>query len=86
LRRRWSERSAKADSFRRRARSRRAQITDYWIVNLVERVLEVYREPARHRAVGRRWSYGSIETLDADSTIAPLAALSESIRVADLLP
>ena len=71
---------------RKAAAYARAQITDYWIVNLVERVLEVHREPARHRAVGRRWSYGSIETLGADSTIAPLAAPSESVRVADLLP
>src|SRR5918994_1434802 len=42
-----------AQSGLRRARGRkatayaRAQIADYWIVNLIDRVLEVHREPAR---------------------------------------
>lgn len=64
----------------------RARITDYWIVNLVDRVLEVHREPARPGPARRRWGYAAIETLGPDATIAPLAAPSAAIHVADLLP
>jgi Uma2 family endonuclease len=64
----------------------RARIADYWIVNLVERVLEVHREPARPGPARARWGYAVIETLGADASIAPLAAQSAGIRVADLLP
>jgi Uma2 family endonuclease len=64
----------------------RARIADYWIVNLVDRVLEIHREPARPGPARRSWGYASIETLAADSAIAPLAAPSAAIRIADLLP
>jgi Uma2 family endonuclease len=64
----------------------RARIADYWIVNLVDRVLEAHREPARPGPARRSWGYASIETLAADSAIAPLAAPSAAIRIADLLP
>jgi Uma2 family endonuclease len=64
----------------------RGGIADYWILNLVDRVLEVHREPARPGPALRRWGYVSIDTLDAAASIAPLAAPSASIRVFDLLP
>jgi Uma2 family endonuclease len=81
-----------AQSSLRRARGRkaalyaRARITDYWIVNLVDRVLEVHREPARPGPARRRWGYASIETLGADTSVSPLAAPEAAVRVADLLP
>ena len=71
---------------RKAAAYARARIADYWIVNLVDRVLEVHREPARPGPAARHWSYASIETFGADATIAPLAAPAAGIRVADLLP
>jgi Uma2 family endonuclease len=64
----------------------RARITDYWIVNLVDRVLEVHREPARPGPARRSWGYASIETLRAEASITPLAAPDAVITVADLLP
>ncbi len=64
----------------------RARIADYWIVNLVDRVLEVHREPARPGPARRRWGYAAVETLGADATIAPLAARAAGIRAVDLLP
>ena len=64
----------------------RARIADYWIVNLVDRVLEVHREPARPGPARRHWGYAAIETLGGDATITPLAAPSAGVRVADLLP
>jgi Uma2 family endonuclease len=71
---------------RKAAAYARARIADYWIVNLVDRVLEVHREPARPGPGRRHWGYAAIKALDADAAIAPLAAPSAPIRVADLLP
>ena len=64
----------------------RAGIVDYWILNLGDRVLEVYREPARPGPARRSWGYLAIDTLDAGATVTPLAAPEATIRVADLLP
>jgi Uma2 family endonuclease len=64
----------------------RAGIADYWIVNLVDRVLEVHREPARPGPARGAWGYASLEALGADATVSPLAAPTAAIRVADLLP
>jgi len=64
----------------------RARIADYWIINLIDRVLEVHREPARPGPALRHWGYAAIVTLGADAMITPLAAPPAGIRVADLLP
>ncbi len=64
----------------------RARVEDYWILNLVDRVLEVHHEPVRLDAPGGRWGYRSIETLGADETVSSLAASGASISVAGLLP
>jgi Uma2 family endonuclease len=71
---------------RKAAAYARAQIADYWIVNLVDRVLEIHRELARPGPARRHWGYAATETLGADATITPLAARSAVIPVADLLP
>jgi len=63
----------------------RAEIADYWIVNLIDRVLEVHRKPSGPRPGGPA-AYVVVHTLDADATIAPLAAPQARIAVADLLP
>jgi Uma2 family endonuclease len=64
----------------------RARLDDYWIVNLVERVLEVYRQPSVDAAAAFGWRYASWQTLGPQSSIVPLAAPNASVRVADLLP
>ncbi|HEU4370545.1 MAG TPA: Uma2 family endonuclease [Methylomirabilota bacterium] len=64
----------------------RARVADYWIVNLVERVLEVHREPARPGPARWHWGYAAVEIFGADATVAPLATPSAVVRVADLLP
>jgi Uma2 family endonuclease len=71
---------------RKAAAYARAQIADYWIVNLVDRVLEVHREPARPGPARRHWGYASMETLPAGATVMPFAAPTATVRVADLLP
>jgi Uma2 family endonuclease len=64
----------------------RAGLADYWIVNLVSRVLEVYREPVPDATAAFGWRYGRTRTLDVEGAVAPLAAPNTLIRVADLLP
>ena len=64
----------------------RGGIADYWIVNLVDRVLEVHREPARPGPAQRRWGYAAVDALGADAIVVPLAAPGAPIAVADLLP
>ena len=62
----------------------RAGVRDYWILNLVDRVLEVYRRPERTRT--GRWRYRSVERLEPGDVVTPLAAPRARIRVSDLLP
>lgn len=64
----------------------RARIADYWIVNLADRVLEVYRDPAMAPGAAYGWRYSSLVTLRDDDLISPLAAGHARIRIADLLP
>src|SRR5438552_11325200 len=71
---------------RKAAAYARAGIADYWIVNLVDRVLEVYREPARPGPALRGWAYAATQTLDERATVTPLAIPAAAIRVSDLLP
>ena len=64
----------------------RAGRPEYWIVNLVDRVLEVRREPAPSRQAPYGWDYSSAERLRPGDSVSPLAAPSAQIAVADLLP
>jgi Uma2 family endonuclease len=64
----------------------RAGIPDYWIVNLVDRVLEVYREPAAESSAPYGWAYRSVTRLSPPATVAPLAISAARVAVADLLP
>src|SRR6185295_9552960 len=64
----------------------RAQLQDYWILNLLSRVLEVYREPAVEPSAPFGWRYASKHVLDAGVAISPLAAPNAPVRVSDLLP
>jgi len=71
---------------RKAAAYARSGIADYWIVNLLDRALEVHREPARPGPARRHWGYASIQTLSPGATVTPLAAPAAAIRIADLLP
>lgn len=63
-----------------------AGLADYWIVNLVDRVVEVYREPIPDPSARYEWRYASIETFTAADTIVPLGLPSVRVAVAALLP
>jgi Uma2 family endonuclease len=64
----------------------RAGIADYWIVNLLDTVLEVYREPAPSASAPSGWQYRSVQRLTRAASVRPLAGPSAPIAVADLLP
>jgi len=61
-------------------------IADYWIVNLVQRQLEVYRDPVADSTQLFGFRYNSRTIVDPPDTVTPLAAPQTSITVADLLP
>jgi Uma2 family endonuclease len=64
----------------------RADILDYWIVNLADRALEVYRDPRPDPAAAYGWRYRSVVTLTPPAVVVPLAFSASQIVVAELLP
>jgi Uma2 family endonuclease len=63
----------------------RAGMQDYWIVNLVDRVLEVYRDPSPDPSAPYGWRYRSVASLRSSDVVTPFAFSSSRIAVADLL-
>jgi len=64
----------------------RAGLADYWILNLVDGVLEVYRQPAPSSRAPFGWAYSEVRSLGATDVVSPLAAPEVRIPVAALLP
>jgi len=64
----------------------RAGLPDYWIVNLIDRRLEVYRRPGTDPAAEFGWRYLGVELVAPGGAIAPVALRDTLIAVADLLP
>lgn len=60
----------------------RSGITEYWIVNLRSRQLEVYRDPAL--LDNGQYGYRSVQIVAADGTISTLEKPEVSIAVTDL--
>jgi Uma2 family endonuclease len=74
------------DRGRKAAVYARAGIPEYWIVNLVDRVLEVHRDPGPLPHAPAEYGYRSILRLGPTETANPLHAPAATIRIADLLP
>ncbi len=70
---------------RNRKKSPYAQhgIPEYWVLNLKDHTLEVYREP--HKPSGGEATYGLVRKVTDRESIAPLASPTTPIRIADLL-
>jgi Uma2 family endonuclease len=64
----------------------RAGRPEYWVVNLVDRVLEVRRAPAPSPSAPYGWDYSSVEVLGPGESVSPLAAPGSQVAVTDLLP
>ena len=63
-----------------------AGIPEYWIVNLVEGVLEVFREPTPMAGCAYGYGYRQQAIYRAGEAIAPVAQPEAVIAVDDLLP
>jgi Uma2 family endonuclease len=64
----------------------RAGVADYWLVNLVDEVLEVHRQPVPDPTAPHGWRFATMTCLDRGCHVAPLAAPDALVPVADLLP
>jgi Uma2 family endonuclease len=74
------------DRFRKGSLYACSGIRDYWIVNLVDNQVEVYRDPVPDPAAPHGWRYSSRIELHAGDSVSPLALPQTAIAVADLLP
>lgn len=56
-----------------------AGIPEYWVVDIPNRLLHVFREPTEG-------GYASVSVLTPEDEVSPLAAPDSAVRVSDLLP
>lgn len=63
-----------------------AGVPDYWIVNLAERVVEVYRQPTPTARTRYGYAYQTRQLYRPDDALAPLAVPDVAIPVSELLP
>ena len=61
-------------------------IEDYWILNLKNRTLEVYRQPIADENSFYGFNYGEKLTFDESGEVSPLVKTDASVKIADLLP
>jgi Uma2 family endonuclease len=61
-------------------------IADYWIVNLRDEQIEIFRTPIVDASALFGYAYGSKATLKAGQQISPQAKPDSMIKVADMLP
>jgi Uma2 family endonuclease len=64
----------------------RAGVADYWIVNLVDEMFEVYRRPGESRSSRFGWAYAESQLFRRGDVVTPLAAPGARVAVDDLLP
>ena len=82
-----AETSLRFDRIEKGSLYARAGIVDYWIVNLVDRVVEVYRDPGADLTAPYGWRYMSVERFTPPSSVAAIAVPAAApIPVAALLP
>jgi Uma2 family endonuclease len=62
----------------------RGGIREYWIIDLVESVLEVHREPVPGPSAPYGWRYRTIQRLGAGEFVSPVAAGHARVAVAQL--
>ena len=63
----------------------RAGVEDYWVVNLSERRVEVYRQPENLTGKRTDWRYASVTTRGAGEAVTPLRRPDLTFPVAQML-
>src|SRR5262249_37819361 len=81
-----AESSLRVDRLHKGSLYARAGLADYWVLNLVARVLEVYREPVPDAASPFGWRYARREALDITAQVTPLAAPASRVPGSGLFP
>ncbi|MBC7783308.1 MAG: hypothetical protein H7144_05665 [Burkholderiales bacterium] len=79
--------SATIDSFATAAipqSGQRSGVAEYWIINLIDRVVEVYRHP--HQVAGGKWTYDAPAIKRAGDGIDVLAMPGATVAAGELLP
>lgn len=71
--------SLRYDTHEKRDLYARFAIPEYWVVNLVQRRVEVYRDPTDG-------IYRDITSVEPPLSLTPLCALGATLRIADMLP
>jgi Uma2 family endonuclease len=61
----------------------RNRLPEYWILNLAEASLEIYRDP---QPASAGWRYAALEILRPPATVTPLGAPHSVVPLAELLP
>ena len=79
-----SESSLRSDQTRKMSLYSAADIPEYWILNLVRRQLEVYRDPVVDPSADFGCSYSTVTHHLPGDSVAPLALPSAAVAVADL--
>jgi Uma2 family endonuclease len=64
----------------------RAGIPDYWLLNLVDEIIEVHRKPERSIDAPLGWRYAAVERYASRDRVAPLARPDRFIAIQDVLP
>jgi Uma2 family endonuclease len=64
----------------------RVGIADYWLLNLVDEVIEVHRNPQRSTDTPPAWRYEAVERYGRRERLAPLARPDHFIGVEEVLP
>lgn len=78
-----SDTTLRYDRSKKLPRYARSGVEEVWILNCVDRQLEVYRNP---RSVGRKFTYDPAIVLKAGDFVSPLAADGAQAPVAEMLP
>jgi Uma2 family endonuclease len=63
-----------------------AGIADYWVIDLNNRLLIVYRDPRPDTTNPFGASYATVTSLPLGQSVNPLASPQSSVNVADLIP
>jgi Uma2 family endonuclease len=80
-----SDKTLRFDRTRKASLYARSGFPEYWIVNLIDRVLEVYRSPVDDDSQPFGARYADVQRFAPGQTVAPLEKPDAAIAVADLL-
>ncbi len=81
-----SDSSLLFDQTRKASLYARANIQDYWVVDVRNQRLEVYRRPINDKTAFYGFGYAERLIFTEKDTVSPLVAPEAKIKVADLLP